>query len=144
MLRAWPCQPADCCCSARTNLKLGFDNFSVRACNWKAPQLIQYASSLKVDTLLLSDLEVYESLEDSYLEKIRAQAAQAEIDLQVGTTSICPTSKSYDEKKWGPAEGHAAAVDSYRSPARQPCGAVTSATEGTAKAMAASIVTSRP
>lgn len=60
-----------------------------------------------MDTLLLSDLEVYESLEDSYLEKIRAQAAQAEIDLQVGTTSICPTSKSYDEKKWGPAEGHA-------------------------------------
>ena len=93
--------------SARTNLKLGFDNFSVRTCDWKAPQLIQYASSLKVDTLLLSDLEVYESLEDSYLEKIRAQAAQAEIELQVGTTSICPTSKSYDEKKWGPAEDHA-------------------------------------
>jgi sugar phosphate isomerase/epimerase len=93
--------------AAPTNLKLGFDNFSVRTCDWKAPQLIQYASSLKVDTLLLSDLEVYESLADNYLEKIRAQAAQAEIELQVGTNSICPTSKSYDEKKWGPAEGHA-------------------------------------
>ena len=40
---------------------------------WKAPQLIQYASSLKVDTLLMSDLDVYESLEDSYLEKIRGR-----------------------------------------------------------------------
>ncbi len=57
--------------------------------------------------MLLSDLDVYESLDDSYLSKIRAQAAQAGIELQVGTSSICPTSKSYDEKKWGKAEDHA-------------------------------------
>jgi 3-oxoisoapionate decarboxylase len=96
--------------SARTaavDTKLGIDNFSVRTCGWKAPQLISYASSLKVDTLLMSDLEVYESLEDSYLEKIRGQAVQAGIELQVGTTSICPTSNSYDAKRWGPAEDHA-------------------------------------
>ena len=88
-------------------IKLGFDNFSVRTCDWKAPRLIEYAASLNVDTLLLSDLDVYESLDDSYLSKIRAQAAQAGIELQVGTSSICPTSKSYDEKKWGKAEDHA-------------------------------------
>ena len=35
------------------------------------------------------------------------QAAAAEIEIQVGTTSICPTSSSYDAKKWGPAEDHA-------------------------------------
>jgi sugar phosphate isomerase/epimerase len=93
--------------AAAPDIKLGIDNFSVRTCGWKAPRLIQYASSLKVDTLLMSDLEVYESLEDSYLEQIRAQAAQVEIELQVGTTSICPTSGSYDAKKWGPAEDHA-------------------------------------
>ncbi len=88
-------------------IKLGFDNFSVRTCDWKAPRLIEYAASLQVDTLLLSDLDVYESLDDNYLGKIRAQAAQAGIELQVGTSSICPTSKSYDEKKWGKAEDHA-------------------------------------
>ena len=87
--------------------KLGFDNFSVRDFNWKAPQLIEYASSLKVDTLLLSDLEVYESLEDDYLKEIRAQAERAGIELQVGTGSICPTSNSYDAQKWGRAEDHA-------------------------------------
>lgn len=87
--------------------KLGFDNFSVRTWGWKAPQLIQHAAALKVDTLLMSDLEVYESLEEKYLDQVRAQAAQAEIELQVGTTSICPTSKAYDAKKWGPAEDHA-------------------------------------
>jgi sugar phosphate isomerase/epimerase len=88
-------------------IKLGFDNFSVRAFDWKAPQLIEYAASLEVDTLLLSDLDVYESLDEAYLKKIRTQAADAGIELQAGTGSICPTSKSYNEQKWGKAEDHA-------------------------------------
>jgi 3-oxoisoapionate decarboxylase len=87
--------------------KLGFDNFSIRACNWKAPQVLDYAASLKVDTLLLSDLDVYESLEQDYLQKLRVQAERAGIELQAGTTSICPTSQSYNQKKWGQAEDHA-------------------------------------
>jgi sugar phosphate isomerase/epimerase len=86
---------------------LGFDNFSVRASGWKAPQLIEYASSLKVDALLLSDLDVYESLDEDYLKSIRAQADRAAIELHAGTSSICPTSKSYNEKRWGKAEDHA-------------------------------------
>jgi sugar phosphate isomerase/epimerase len=89
------------------DVKLGFDNFSIRALNWKAPQLIQYAASLKVDLLLLSDLEVYESLEEEYLTKVRDQARAAGLELQAGTSSICPSSKSYNEKKWGPAVDHA-------------------------------------
>jgi len=93
--------------TAAAKTKLGFDNFSVRTLGWKAPQLIDYAAALQVDTLLLSDLEVYENLEDSYLDQVRARAARAEIELQVGTSSICPTSGSYDAKKWGPAEDHA-------------------------------------
>jgi sugar phosphate isomerase/epimerase len=93
--------------AAPKNIKLGFDNFSVRAFDWKAPQLIEYASSLKVETLLLSDLEVYESLDEDYLKTIRAQAERAGIELHAGTGSICPTSKSYNEKKWGKAEDHA-------------------------------------
>ena len=88
-------------------LKLGFDNFSIRAFDWKAPQLIDYAASLAVDTLLLSDLDVYESLEEDYLTRIREQAGRAGIELQAGTGSICPTSKSYNAAKWGPAEDHA-------------------------------------
>jgi sugar phosphate isomerase/epimerase len=91
----------------KKKVKLGFDNFSVRAFDWKAPQLIEYAASLHIDTLLLSDLEVYESLDAGYLKKIRAQADRAEIELHVGTGSICPTSKSYNKSKWGDATDHA-------------------------------------
>jgi len=88
-------------------LRLGFDNFSIRAFGWKAPRLIEYASELKVDTLLLSDLDVYESLEQDYLRKVRIQAERAGIELQAGTGSICPTSASYNKQKWGEAEDHA-------------------------------------
>ncbi len=88
-------------------LKLGIDNFSIRALGWKAPQLIDYAASLKLDSLLLSDLGVYESLDEAYLKGIRDHADRAGIELHAGTGSICPTSGSYNEAQWGPAEEHA-------------------------------------
>lgn len=91
----------------KRGIKLGFDNFSIRTFEWKAPRLIEYAAALKVDVLFMSDLDCYESLEPDYLDKIRAQAERAGIELHVGTGSICPTSKSYDERKWGKAEDHA-------------------------------------
>ena len=36
-------------------IKLGLDNFAVRAMKWKAPQLIEYAVSLKTDALFITD-----------------------------------------------------------------------------------------
>ena len=87
-------------------IKLGFDNFSIRAFGWKAPQLIEYAATQKVDTLLLSDLNVYESHADDYLKRIGAQAERAGIELHAGTGSICPTSRSYNKNRWGPAVDH--------------------------------------
>ena len=102
---AWPTRGLGA--TSVSKLKLGFDNFSIRAYGWKARRLIEYAASLKVDALLLSDLEVYESLEKDYLHKIRVQAKRAGIEVQAGTGSICPTSKSYSKEKWGEAEDHA-------------------------------------
>lgn len=85
---------------------LGFDNFSIRAFGWKAPKLIDYAASLKVNVLLMSDLNVYESLDADYLGRIKAQADRHGLTLQAGTGSICPTSSSYNAGKWGKAEDH--------------------------------------
>jgi 3-oxoisoapionate decarboxylase len=103
MVRATGDQPV----AQPRKLRLGFDNFSVRDFRWKAPQLIDYAASLKVELLLLSDLDVYESLEPADLKRVRAQAEQAGIQLHVGTGSICPTSSSYNHQRWGPAVEHA-------------------------------------
>lgn len=92
---------------AKGDIRLGFDNFSIRAFGWKAPRLIEYAASLGVDTLLLSDLGVYESHEEAYLQRIREQAKRAGVELHAGTGSICPTSGSYNSERNGPAVEHA-------------------------------------
>jgi len=86
-------------------IKLGLDNFAVRAFNWKAPQLIDYAASLKLDTLFISDLDAYDSLDDGHLREIKHKADAAHLELYAGSWSICPTSTRF-KKNWGTAEEH--------------------------------------
>ena len=90
---------------AGPKIKLGIDNFAVRAMGWKAPELITYATKLKCDTLLISDLDALGSLDDANLRTIRRQADEAGIGLYAGSWSICPTSKTF-KKNWGTAEEH--------------------------------------
>ena len=91
--------------AARRGIKLGMDNFAVRGMGWKAKELIDYAAGLKLDTLLISDLEAYESLENDYLRGVKKQADERGIELYAGSWSICPTSVKF-KKNWGSAEEH--------------------------------------
>lgn len=88
-------------------IKLGFDNFSIRAFGWKAPQLLDYARRLQVDTILFSDLDVYERHSESYLKEIKAKADDLGIEIQAGTGSICPSSNTFN-RRFGTAEEHLA------------------------------------
>jgi sugar phosphate isomerase/epimerase len=88
-------------------IKLGLDNFSVRALKWKADALIDYAAQLKTDSLFITDFYAFESFEESYLKRLRAKAADKGLQIQLGTWSICPTSTSF-KKDWGTAEEHLA------------------------------------
>jgi len=90
---------------ASRKLKLGFDNFALRAMGWKAPALLDYASAMKLDSILISDLDAYESLEEKHLKEVRAKAFDLGILIYAGTWSICPTSKAFKDK-WGTAEEH--------------------------------------
>ena len=89
----------------RARLKLGLDNFAVRAMQWKAPELIDYAARLELDSLLISDLDAFESLEDAHLKGLQARAADRGLQLHVGTWSICPSSVSF-KPTHGTAEEH--------------------------------------
>lgn len=91
----------------RRDIPLGFDNFSIRAFGWKAPQLLDYAATQKVDTVLFSDLDVYQNHSDAHLGEIKKKADDLGIAVQVGTGSICPSSSSFN-KKHGTAEEHLA------------------------------------
>jgi 3-oxoisoapionate decarboxylase len=87
--------------------RLGFDNFSVRAMKWNAGQLIDYAASLKLDSLFLTDLDVYENFNESYLRDLKKKADDNGLVIYAGSWSICPTSKFF-KNKWGTAEEHLA------------------------------------
>jgi len=83
-----------------TPVKLGFDSYSLRAFQWKAPRLLEYAAGLKLDTIQFSDLADYESHDPAYLQKIKDQAARLRISIDGGMGCICPSSHAY--KKDGP------------------------------------------
>src|SRR5690606_5545499 len=74
---------------------LGLDNFSVRAAAWKAPRLVDYAASLEVDSLFISDLESFEPADAESLAAVSARAEKAGIGIHVGMWSVCPTSKAF-------------------------------------------------
>jgi len=78
-------------------IKLGFDTYSLRAFKWKAPQLVDYAGSLKLDTIQISSLDEYESKEPAYLRKIKDQAARYNMVLDGGMGCICPSSRSFNK-----------------------------------------------
>ncbi len=89
----------------KLGIRLGYDNFAVRAMGWKAARLIEYAVEQKCDTLFISDLEAYDSLEETALKDVKKKADDAGIALYAGGWSICPTSKSF-RPKYGTAEEH--------------------------------------
>ncbi len=85
--------------------RLGFDNFSVRDLKWNASQLIDYAAFLKLDSLFLTDLDVYENFEPGYLRDLKKKAEDNGLVIYAGSWSICQTSKHF-KNKWGTAEEH--------------------------------------
>jgi sugar phosphate isomerase/epimerase len=80
-------------------LKLGFDNYAIRALGWKASRLLDYAASLSLDAILFSDPDVFESQSAGYLQELRAKADALAIDIHVGMLSICPSSVIFDRKR---------------------------------------------
>jgi 3-oxoisoapionate decarboxylase len=104
-LAARPLFSATAAKSTAPKIKLGMDNFAVRGMQWKAPALIDYAAAIKCDTLFISDLDAFESLEEAALREVKRKADAAGLALYVGGWSICPTSKSFRPNR-GTAEEH--------------------------------------
>jgi sugar phosphate isomerase/epimerase len=86
-----------------TPIRLGFDSYSIRDLRWRDLQLLDYAASLQLDTVQLSGLGDYESLEPAHLAKVKDHAARVGIAIDAGIGCICPLSKG-----WNPGEGNPA------------------------------------
>ncbi|MBI3882229.1 MAG: sugar phosphate isomerase/epimerase, partial [Verrucomicrobia bacterium] len=100
--------PAHAATARKRKIKLGFDNFSVRDMKWNARQLVDYAAKLACDTVFITDLGPFEGkFDDAILREHRKYATDKGVEIQLGSWSICPTSKSF-KKDWGTAEEHLA------------------------------------
>lgn len=91
----------------KRNIKLGFDNFALRAFKWKAPALIDYAIAQKLDSLFITDLDAFDSRDGAHLKELRARAADGGVQIHLGTWSVCPTSNTF-KTNWGDADEHLA------------------------------------
>ncbi|MDZ4693635.1 MAG: sugar phosphate isomerase/epimerase [Deltaproteobacteria bacterium] len=89
----------------RRGIKLGLDNYSVRDLGLNASQLIDYASQLQLDSLFITDLQAFSSLDDGHMGDLQRKAKDRGIDLHLGTWSICPTSTVF-RKDFGDADQH--------------------------------------
>src|SRR4029078_7856431 len=67
-----------------TRHKLGFDHFAVPGFAWKAPQLVDYAATLGCGSILISDLDAFETLDEGYLTSVRQRAAGKKLASTLG------------------------------------------------------------
>lgn len=89
--------------AAPAGIKLGFDTYSLNAWKWKDLQYLDYAAGLKLDTVQLSSLSDYESLEPAHLARVKDHAARLGLDIDAGVGCICPSSAAYNQKAQGDA-----------------------------------------
>lgn len=85
-------------------IRLGFNTYSLRAFHWKAIQLLDYAAQLKLDTIQISSLDDYESLDAAHLASVKDHAKRIGILIDGGMGCICPLSKSWKESNGDPLE----------------------------------------
>ncbi|PYT25152.1 MAG: sugar phosphate isomerase/epimerase [Acidobacteria bacterium] len=67
-------------------------------------QLLDYAASLKLDTIQLSGLSDYESLDAEHLAKVKEHAERVGIAIDAGIGCICPLSHGWNPRESSPAE----------------------------------------
>jgi len=89
--------------------KIGMDHFAVRATGWKAGDYVDYAASLKLDAVFISELSPFESFEDDYLKQLKTKADAAGLQFYVGSSSICKTSNTWKDT-WGTPDEHLALI----------------------------------
>lgn len=80
-------------------MKLGVDLFSLRFTGWNAFQYLDYVHEIGLQVAMFPDPAFLESLEESYLRRVKAHADGLGLDLEVGMYSICPTSTSFTDQR---------------------------------------------
>lgn len=83
--------------------RVGVDLFSVRSQKWTPFESLDYCAKLGAKLVHFSELQYLGSLDEANLLAVRDHAKKLGVDIEVGTRTFCPTSKSFDPKQ-GTAE----------------------------------------
>ena len=94
-----------------STVKLGADLFSLRSQNWTPFQLLDYCAARGVKVVHFSEVRFIGSLEPDNLRRVRDYAAKAGIEVEIGMTSICPTSKMFNAANGTPEAQLGAMID---------------------------------
>ncbi len=80
---------------AKANAKFGIDLFSIRSSGWDAFQYLDYCTKWKADVVHFSEIRFLGGLEDAHVKKVGDYARKLGIELEIGMTSICPSSSRF-------------------------------------------------
>src|SRR5574340_92281 len=103
-LQTVPAAPVARSAPAGERAHLGIDTYSVRSFRWKALQLLDYSAKLGLNTIQISSIGEYESLEPAHLAKVKDQADRLGIAIDAGIGCVCPTSASFNPRSGDPAK----------------------------------------
>ncbi len=85
-------------------MPLGLVDHAMRGMRWNTEQLIEYAASLKLDTILFNTINRFESLEKSYLTGLKNKAATHGMRIYFGIGSVSENSPGYRDNFGPPAQ----------------------------------------
>ena len=83
--------------SAQNNppVKLGIDLFSIRSSGYTPFEYLDYCARWKANVVHFSEVRFLGSLEAAHVKKVSDHAKKLNIELEIGMSSICPSSKRF-------------------------------------------------
>ncbi len=75
--------------------KLGIDLFSLRSQGWTPFEALDYCAKLGAEVCFFSELRFLGGTEPEHLQRVREHAAKVGVGIELGMTSICPTSTMF-------------------------------------------------
>ena len=96
---------------SQPSVKLGVDLFSLRNQNWTPFQYLDYCAQRQVRVVHFSEIRFIGSLDPQNLRRVRDHAQSLGIEVEIGTTSICPTSTMFKKEQGSPEEQLSRMID---------------------------------
>jgi len=79
-----------------SSAKFGVDLFSIRSSGWSPFEYLDYCAKWKADVVHFSEVRFLGSLEDAHVRKVGEYAKKLGVELEIGMTSICPSSGRFN------------------------------------------------